>query len=92
MRNAPLVDQSVSSKARRAAAMARSMSSWPASAVVPSTSSVAGLTLSNRRPEIASSSFPSMSIRASPVMAVPSWVVVMVRSSSAVGWSSVHVP
>ena len=54
----------------------------------PSTSSVAGLTLSNRRPEIASSSFPSMSIRASPV-AVPSWVVVMVRSSSTVGCSGV---
>ena len=46
-----LVDQSVSSKARRAAAIAVCMSAFDASATWPSTSSVAGLMLSNRLPE-----------------------------------------
>src|SRR6201999_1346325 len=45
LRSSLLVDQSVSSKARRAASMARSMSSFEASATSPSGSSVAGLML-----------------------------------------------
>ena len=49
LRSSLFVDQSVSSNARRAASMARSMSSWPASATWPSTSSVAGFTLAKRR-------------------------------------------
>ena len=53
LRNEWLVDQSVSSKARRAAPMARCMSSAEASATSPSTSSVAGLTFSNRLPDAA---------------------------------------
>jgi hypothetical protein len=60
------VDQSVSSNARRAAAMARSMSAAEASATGPSTSSVAGLTLSNVAPDSACTSSPSISIRVSP--------------------------
>ncbi len=63
LRKARFVDQSVSSNARRAAAMARRMSSGPASATWPSASSVVGLTLVNVFPEAASTSLPSMSIR-----------------------------
>ena len=73
LRRARLVDQSDSSKARRAAAIARCMSSVAASATSPSTSSVAGLMFSNRLPEAASTSSPSMSMRTSP--GVP-WVVI----------------
>ena len=68
MRKAWLVDQSVSSNARRAASMARSMSPLSASATSPSTSSVAGLTLANVLPDAASTSLPSMSILGSKVM------------------------
>ena len=57
--------QSVESKARRAAATAASASSGPASAAVPSTSSVAGLTVSNTAPLAASTSSPSISSRLS---------------------------
>ena len=71
LRKARLVDQSVSSKARRAASMARRMSSADASATSPSTSSVAGLMLSKRLPEAASTSSPSMSMRISPR---PTWL------------------
>jgi hypothetical protein len=51
--------------ARRAASMARSMSSGPASATSPATSSVAGLMLPYVAPDAASTSFPSISIRGS---------------------------
>ena len=71
------MDQAVSSKARRAAAMAASMSSWPASATWPSTSSVAGLMLSNTLPDFASTSLPSISIRTSPCTVVVSLVVMV---------------
>ena len=71
----------VSSNARRAAAMARSMSSAPASATWPMTSSVAGLMLSNALPDAASTSSPSMSIRSSPrTIAVGSCVVVVISA------------
>ena len=62
LRRSRLVDQSDSSKARRAASMARCISAFDASATGPSTSSVAGLTLSKVRPESASTSSPSTSI------------------------------
>src|SRR5438477_429243 len=62
LRKARLVDQSVSSKARRAASMARCISASDPSATCPSTSSVAGLTFSNVLPESAATSLPSMSI------------------------------
>ncbi len=68
LRKAWLVDQSVSSNARRAASMALSMSPLSASATSPSTSSVAGLTLANVLPDAASTSLPSMSIFGSKVM------------------------
>ena len=71
LRRARFVDQSVSSKARRAASMARRMSSADASATCPSTSSVAGLMLSKRLPDAASTSSPSMSMRTSPF---PAWL------------------
>ncbi len=45
LRSSRSLDHPVSSKARRAAAIARSMSAGPASATCPATSSVAGLTL-----------------------------------------------
>ena len=61
LRNARLVDQSVSSKARRAASIARCMSAFDASATSPSTSSVAGLMLVNV-PASPSTSLPSISI------------------------------
>src|SRR6185437_14181730 len=48
--------------------MARRMSSADASATWPSTSSVAGLMLSNRLPDDASTSSPSMSMRTSPLV------------------------
>ncbi len=64
-RNFRSVDHPVSSKARRAATMARSMSWAVASVVCPMTSSVAGLMLSNPAPEDDSTSAPSMSIRRS---------------------------
>ena len=67
LRRARLVDQSDSSKACRDEAMARFMSSGEASATSPSTSSVAGLMFSNRLPEAASTSSPSMSMRTSPL-------------------------
>ena len=50
--------------------MARSMSTAVASAVWPSTSSVAGFTLSNRPPSAASTRAPSISSRDSPVSEV----------------------
>ena len=59
-RSSVLVDQSVSSNARRAASIARPMSSALASAATPSTSSVAGLTVGNV-PALPATSFPSMS-------------------------------
>ena len=61
-RNVRLVDQSVSSKALRAASMARCMSADEASVTSPSTSSVAGLVFANR-PAWPSTSLPSISIR-----------------------------
>src|SRR5262245_44428734 len=64
-RNAWSVDQLVSSNARRAAATARSMSSFVPSATVPSTSSVEGLTLSNVLPLLAPTSWPSIRLRVS---------------------------
>src|SRR6188768_349309 len=64
-RNAWSVDQLVSSKARRAAATARSMSSFVPSATVPITSSVDGLTFSNVLPLLAPTSFPSIRLRVS---------------------------
>ena len=60
-RNLWLVDQSVSSKARRAASMARCMSSFDASATSPSGSSVAGLMLV-KVPARPSTSLPSIII------------------------------
>jgi len=54
------VDQSVSSKARRAASIALPMSSALASAATPSTSSVAGLIVPNV-PAVPATSFPSIS-------------------------------
>ena len=59
------VDQSVSSKAVRAAATAESMSAGVPSATTPSTSSVAGFTFSNVPPSDASTSFPPISRRSS---------------------------
>jgi len=67
LRSALFVDQSVSSKAVRAAPIAARMSSADASATGPSTSSVAGLMLSNVFPEAASTRSPPMSMRTSPV-------------------------
>ncbi len=61
-RSSRSVDQLVSSKARRAASMARPISALDASATWPRTSSVAGLTLSNVRPESEPMSSPSTSI------------------------------
>ena len=69
-RNEWLVDQSDSSKALRAAPMARCMSAAEASATSPSTSSVAGLMFSNRLPDAASTSSPSISMRTSPWLAM----------------------
>ena len=89
MRRAWFVDQSVSSKARRAAAMARCISAADASATAPSTSSVAGLTFSKVAPESASTSAPSMSIRVSgwtvgaPAEAVAVMAIIL-RSDTAV--------
>ncbi len=79
-RRARSVAQSVSSKDRRAAAMARSMSAAVASAVWPSTSSVAGLMLSKAPPPVASTSEPSMSMRNSPTVESGALVVVMCGS------------
>src|SRR5215470_18176003 len=61
LRKARLVDQSVSSKARRAASIARCMSAFDASATCPNTSSVAGLILT-KVPACPSTSLPSISI------------------------------
>ena len=61
LRSARFVDQSLSSKARRAASMARCMSAFDASATSPRTSSVAGLRLANV-PASPSTSLPSISI------------------------------
>ena len=61
LRSSRLVDQSVSSKARRAASMARCMSSFDASATSPSDSSVAGLMLV-KVPAWPSTSLPSIII------------------------------
>ena len=61
LRSSLLVDQSVSSKARRAASMARCMSSFDASATSPSDSSVAGLMLV-KVPAWPSTSLPSIII------------------------------
>ena len=58
-RSSVSVDQSVVSKARRAAPMARSMSAASPSAAVPRTSSVAGLIV-GYRPLPPGTSFPSM--------------------------------
>src|SRR6266850_3842780 len=66
-RLARFVDQSVVSNARRAAAIARSMSSRVASATWPITSSVAGFTFGYERPPVAFTSFPSIKRRLSPV-------------------------
>ncbi len=68
LRSARFVDQSDSSKACRAEAMARCISAAEASATSPNTSSVAGLMFSKRFPEAASTSSPPMSMRASPVL------------------------
>ena len=65
LRRSRLVDQSVTSNARRAASMARCISALDASATRPRTSSVAGLTLSNVSPDSAPMSSPSTSIRSS---------------------------
>ena len=61
LRSSRLVDQSVSSKARRAASMARCMSSFDASATSPSDSSVAGL-MFVKVPAWPSTSLPSIII------------------------------
>ena len=81
-RKAWFVDQSVSSKARRAAAMARCISAAEPSATSPRTSSVAGLTFSNLAPESASTSSPSMSILVSGSMVGRSATVVSRRSAA----------
>jgi hypothetical protein len=62
LRKARSVDQVVSSKARRAAVIADSMSAAFASATGPMTASVAGLMLSYVEPPEASTSFPSINI------------------------------
>src|SRR5262249_732981 len=61
LRKARLVDQSVSSNARRAASIARCMSAFDASATSPNTSSVAGLMFVNV-PASPSTSVPLISI------------------------------
>src|SRR5581483_10143043 len=81
LRSSRLVAQSVVSKARRAASTARAMSARDASVVVPSTSSVAGLMLSNSAPDSASTSFPSISMRCSP-MASDTTVTLMTATST----------
>jgi hypothetical protein len=70
LRRARLVDQSVSSNARRAAAIARSMSATEPSATGPITDSVAGLTLSNVLLPSASTSTPSINMRGSKVKSI----------------------
>jgi hypothetical protein len=69
----------LASNARRAAAIARSMSAGRPSAATPATSSVAGLIASNVRPPSAPVSSSSMSIRSSPASTpVPPSVAVVV--------------
>ena len=75
LRNSLSVDQSVSSKARRAASMARCMSAFDASATSPSTSSVAGLMLVN--------------VPASPSTSLPS--IIIFCSNRTVGVSAIFV-
>ena len=60
-RNFASVDQVVSSKARRAAAIARSTSASEASAASPMSSSVAGLIDANVAPPSAGTNSPSIS-------------------------------
>jgi hypothetical protein len=81
LRNALSVDQDVSSKARRAAAMAASMSSAPAADIAPSTVPVAGLTLAKVSPERASRRRPSTSIRDSARCATRSLSAALVGSA-----------
>ena len=71
-RSSVLVDQSVVSKARRAASMARLMSSASPSAAVPKISSVAGLIV-GYLPLPPGTSFPSMkrSLFLSAAIAIP---------------------
>ena len=64
------VDQSVSSKARRAASIAWSRSAPPASAATPSTSPVAGFDVGNSAPLMAATSSPSTRSRPSPPRAL----------------------
>ncbi len=85
LRNSRLVDQSVVSKAVRAAATAACMSAAVPSATTPSTSSVAGLMLSNVPPPVASTSFPPMSRRASPMMLPPSDPIPRIHADVVVG-------
>ena len=81
LRKAWLVDQSVSSKARREPSMARCISAVEASATWPMTSSVAGFTLSKVLPESASTSLPSISILCSGLTFTASLTVVILSSS-----------
>lgn len=64
-RNSVLRDQSVSSNARRAASIARSMSAASALAATPSTSSVAGLTV-GKVPALPADILPSMNSSLTP--------------------------
>ena len=81
MRKAWFVDQSVSSKARRAPSIARCISAVDASATWPMTSSVAGFTLSKVLPESASTSLPSINILCSGLTFTASLTVVILSSS-----------
>ena len=85
MRKAWFVDQSVSSKARRAPSIARCISAVDASATCPMTSSVAGFTLSKVLPESASTSLPSISILCSGLTFTASLTVVILSSSGRQG-------
>ena len=81
MRKAWFVDQSVSSKARRAPSIARCISAVEPSATWPMTSSVAGLTLSKVLPESASTSLPSINILCSGLTFTVSVTVRFLSSS-----------
>src|SRR5271156_1422110 len=80
-RKAWLVDQSVSSKARRELSIARCISAFEPSATEPRISSVAGFTFSNVFPESDSTSLPSMSILCSGLTFTASLTVVILSSS-----------
>ncbi|CEZ70224.1 Uncharacterised protein [Mycobacterium tuberculosis] len=83
-RSSVLRDQSVESNARRAASMARPMSSASASAATPSTSSVAGLTV-GKVPARPSDSLPSMSSALIPSPHRAIYRSQLLRLSSSIG-------